>query len=250
MLTIKNLTLTKTLPILKNLTLTLPSSRITLLLGKSGSGKTSLLRCLAQLESYTGDILYKQPLNLLAPKQLSRVLGFIPQSFPLFPHKTVLDNCTLPLILSGSAKTAARQQAQQTLQLLDILSLSNAYPSQLSGGQQQRVAIARALLLDPTFLLFDEPTSALDPHNTQLFVQLIRTLSSTGRGIVISTQDMTLSTQLLDRAYFLEDGTITESYDSRTSRLPPKISRFLSAATPCRCNAPQNPPLEMLSPIH
>jgi len=235
MLEIKNLSFTKTgKEILKGLSLNIPKNRVTLLLGKSGSGKTTLLRCIAQLETqYHGEISYQgRPINQLSPKERSQIIGFISQSFSLFPHKNILDNCALALrVLFGTEKKEAYAEVKKILRLLDIEKLALSLPSQLSGGQQQRAAIARALVLNPSFLLFDEPTSALDPENTELFTEVIRNLLKAGTGVIIASHDMKLASKLLDVAYFLEEGLFAESYDAQIGVPLPsggKINQFLS----------------------
>lgn len=210
MLKIKNISCTKQgKQILKNLSLEIPKNRVTLLLGKSGSGKSTLLRCIAQLETqYQGEISYQdQNMKELLPKDRSQIIGYLSQSYSLFPHMNILDNCAnAPRLLFGLNKKDAYTQVQKTLQLLDMENLSLSMPSQLSGGQQQRAAIARALLLKPSFLLFDEPTSALDPENTERFTQVIRNLVKSGTGVVIASHDMNLVSHLMDIVYFLEEG--------------------------------------------
>lgn len=235
MLKISNLSLVKTQKrILQELSLGIPKRRATLLLGKSGSGKTTLLRCIAELETdYQGDIAYQEKrLSSLAPKERCQIIGFISQSFSLFPHMNILDNCARALrVLFGTPKEIAYRRVQETLSLLDIERLALCFPGQLSGGQQQRAAIARALVLKPSFLLFDEPTSALDPENTERFTHVIRTLLSAGTGVLISTQDMHLASTLLDRAYFLEEGRCVESYDAQEGKPlqgESRICRFVS----------------------
>ncbi len=235
MLKIKNLSCTKTeKEILKNLSLNIPKNRTTLLLGKSGSGKTTLLRCIAQLEThYQGEISYQdQPINQLSPKQRCQIIGFISQSFPLFPHMNILDNCANALrVLFRTPKKEAYTQVRETLGLLDIEQLASSMPSQLSGGQQQRAAIARALVLNPPFLLFDEPTSALDPENAERFTQVIRNLQKGGTGVIIASHDMNLASKLLDTVYFLEEGLFAESYDAQSGEplsSESKINQFLS----------------------
>ena len=208
MLEVKNLTLRKNKTILNNISLVAPPGQITLLLGKSGSGKTSLLRCIAGLESYQGTI--------VAPP-----LTYVSQAYTLFPHLTVFENCAQPLRLQNNFSSS---RIESTLAALDMLPYINSKPSQLSGGQQQRVALARALLLDTPYLLLDEPTSALDPENTS---RLINLLLSSNKGILISTQDLSFATQILTRAYFFEEGTIIESFD-KTAEVPSKIRQFLS----------------------
>ena len=233
MLKIKNLSCTKrNKEILRDLSLTIPKNRVTLLLGKSGSGKTTLLRCIAQLENqYQGEISYQgQVINQLSPKQRCQIIGYISQSFPLFPHMNILDNCAnTPRVLFGTKKEEAYTKAQEILRLLDIEKLALSSPNQLSGGQQQRAAIARALVLNPRFLLFDEPTSALDPESTELFTQVIRNLLKAGTGVIIASHDMNLASKLLDVVYFLEDGLFAESYDAQAGELKEgKINQFLS----------------------
>lgn len=235
MLKINNLSLKKSNnQILKGLSLTIPENRVTLLLGKSGSGKTTLLRCIAQLEAnYLGEISCQgKLLNKLSSKQRSQVVGFISQSFTLFPHMNVLDNCANALrVLFQIKKREAYEKVNDVLRLLDIEKLARSMPSDLSGGQQQRVAIARSLVLNPSFLLFDEPTSALDPESTELFIEVIYDLLKRGTGLIIASHDMYLASKFFDVAYFLENGVFTESYDSLSG--PPlqkkgKIQKFLS----------------------
>lgn len=210
--------------ILQEVSLEIPENRITLLLGKSGSGKTTLLRCIAHLEkNYTGEILYQgRPLSDLSAKERCCALGFVPQSFALFPHMTLLDNCAQPLKLQGD--TSAKVKALKMLDSLDIGAFADRKPHELSGGQQQRGAIARALVLDPAYLLFDEPTSALDPENTELFIEILRQFN---KGILIATQDMAFAAKVLDRAFFMENGALIEYYESSSLPLEGRLGRFL-----------------------
>ncbi len=233
MLKIKQLSLRK---ILNDISLEVPEQKITLLLGKSGSGKTSLLRCIAQLEKeYTGEIAYyNQSLSSLTSQVRCQVVGFVPQFFALFPHMTILDNCAKALQLLGESKASAYEKVRNTLQSLDMEKYADRKPHQLSGGQQQRVVIARALVLNPAFLLFDEPTSALDPENTQLFIEILRNFK--GKGILIATQDMTFAEQVLDRAYFLENGCLIEQYDGTESlSQESKLGRFFDKELVKKC---------------
>lgn len=215
--------------ILAPLRCTFASNQTTLLLGKSGSGKTSLLRCLAQIESsYMGQISFRGThLKQLLPKERCRLIGFVPQSYALFPQMTALENCMHPLRkILGYSKEQAGEKARELFAYLDIEKCMFAYPQQLSGGQQQRVAIARALGLDPLFLLLDEPTSALDPENTQRLVEILNKLKNTGKGIIASSQDMAFASSALDRALFLEEGTIAETAESKNS-IGEKLRNFL-----------------------
>ncbi len=250
MLKINNLFLSKNKgKILQDISLEIPQKKLTLLLGKSGSGKTSLLRCIAQLEKeYLGEVLYQgQKLSAMPPQERCRVLGFVPQSFALFPHMTILDNCAQSLRLLGDSKESAYEKVQKTLDLLDMGKFALRRPHELSGGQQQRVAIARALVLNPSFLLFDEPTSALDPENTELFIEILKNFE--GRGIIIATQDMAFAAKVLGRAFFLENGSLIEQYDG-TKPLSPesKLGQFLyckkiSCQTSRKLDEPTNSPI-------
>jgi len=210
--------------ILQEISLEIPENKITILLGKSGSGKTTLLRCIAHFEkNYTGEILYQgQPLSGLSVKERCRVLGFVPQSFALFPHMTLLHNCAQPLRLQGDI--SAESKALKMLDALDMGAFADRKPHELSGGQQQRGAIARALVLEPAYLLFDEPTSALDPENTERFVEILRQFN---RGILIATQDMAFAAKVLDRAFFMENGTLVEQYEGSSMPLETRLGKFL-----------------------
>lgn len=231
MLKIKKVSLEKSRgKILHAISLEVPQKRITLLLGKSGSGKTSLLRCMAQLEKgYEGEILHgDRNLSAMAPKERCRILGFVPQSFALFPHMNVRDNCAQPLWLSGEAKEIAYKKAEEALCSLDMEKYADRRPQELSGGQQQRAAIARALVLNPSFLLFDEPTSALDPENTDLFIKILEQLQQAGKGLIIASQDMAFAAKILDRAFFLEEGVLCEEHDVAQPLSPEsKLGQFL-----------------------
>ena len=167
--------------------------QITILLGKSGSGKTSLLRCLACVEKpNSGEIIFDSESLLDMPfKQRCKSIGFVPQFFSLFPHLTVLENCIRALIdILRQPKEEAIEKAMDALRKLGMDGFATSYPYELSGGQQQRVAIVRGLLLDSQYFLFDEPTSALDPENTAQLVTLFQKLREEGKGLVIATQDM------------------------------------------------------------
>lgn len=215
--------------ILKEIGIELPKGRITLLLGKSGSGKTTLLRCLAQLETgYKGEILLnEEDIRQIGRKQRCQTFGFVPQSYPLFPHMSALENCFHPLALKIGHKQA-RLEGEKMLQFLGMERYLNSYPHQLSGGQQQRVALGRSLILGPSWLFLDEPTASLDPENRELFIELIERLKREGHGVVISTQDMPFAAKVVDRAYFLEEGAVVEGYDRlEGNSVPKKLSEFL-----------------------
>jgi ABC-type polar amino acid transport system ATPase subunit len=211
--------------ILNNVSFDVPKGRITTFIGQSGAGKTSILKCIANLtKHYTGDVTcdgvsIKTLNNALQAKQI----GLVFQSFNLFPNMTVLENCMHPLsAITKISQQKARLIALEKLEMVDLNAHQNKYPSQLSGGQQQRTAIARALCLQPQLLMFDEPTSALDPHNTQLLLQILKNLKSKGFTIALSSHDMTLINQLMDQVYLLEHGSVIESYDANVDAIEQK----------------------------
>ena len=204
----------------KNIDLEIIPGKITAIIGQSGSGKSTLLRCLAQLETnYEGEVLYNDQFlkKLSAPKR-ARYLSFIAQSYALFPHLSVLENCSQALIITGQEpRKIAREKALETLAMLGMESYASSYPQELSGGQKQRVAIARALTLNPEMLFLDEPTSALDPNNSMCLAKILRNLCEHGKGIVMATQDMTFAEQVLDRGYFMEKGAIVDDCEKSES---------------------------------
>ncbi len=201
--------------ILDDISLELDTGRIFVLLGKSGSGKTSLLRCLAGLEEAEG---------IITPQ---RKAGFVPQQFALFPHMTLLENCAAPLIhLRLRKKGEALEEALRGLKDLEIGGFAARYPNEVSGGQQQRAAIVRALLLNPSFLLLDEPTSALDPESSRLLIQVLMKLKEEGRGMLIVSQDMLFAQEIADEFFLMESGRVVERQKKPFSS-ESKIRHFL-----------------------
>jgi len=214
MLKTKNLTLKKGKKIILNtISVEIPEGKTTLLLGKSGAGKSSLLKCLAHLETgYDGVVSFdNRDLSTMCCQARARSISYILQSCALFEHMSCLKNCMQPLVVVlGQSKNAARKKAVEMLEMFGMLDFLNAYPCTLSGGQKQRVAIARALLLAPQILLFDEPTSALDAENRSLVVQIIEKLCKEGKGICIASHDAALCDMLSNaNTYVLENGTIS-----------------------------------------
>jgi polar amino acid transport system ATP-binding protein len=218
MICVKNLTLAyqqsgSTRTVLTQLTVTMPRGRITTLVGQSGVGKTSLLRCLAGLEKrYQGSIYidgYEG--TALTPQQRAQLTGFVFQNYNLFPHRTAVANCMQPLMLVGGlSASAAKLKALMHLEALGMAAYTNSYPAQLSGGQQQRIALARALCLEPKVLLLDEPSSALDPDNSERLANILHKLRDTGIAIVVSSQDTAFVAMLNDRVLVIEDGMARE----------------------------------------
>ncbi len=202
--------------ILHNVSFELPAQRITIFMGSSGAGKTSLLRCIGNLVTdYTGSITYLgEDLRSFVGSRRATTVGFVFQQFHLFPHLTVLHNCTYALIEGlGETPAEARKRAEEILVSLGLRHLLHAYPKQLSGGQQQRVAIARALLLSPQYLLLDEPTSSLDPESKKQLGQLLVEVQKKGVTLVLASHDMPFIRKIKDRIYYMENGSIVEACD-------------------------------------
>lgn len=223
MLTAKNLSLYKlrrTAPLLEKVSVEFAIGSINLLLGKSGSGKSSLLRCLAQLEiDYEGEIAFQgKNLKNLTTKERGNCLSYIAQSYALFPHLTALKNCSQPLqVVHGKNAQMAKLQALEIMASLGIEEYASCYPQELSGGQRQRVAIARALGSNPSILLLDEPSSALDSHNSQQLATILLDLASKGKIVVIATQDATFASQLPADHYHLENGKLIAAIPTNVS---------------------------------
>lgn len=214
--------------VLRGVGFSLGEGEVLSLIGSSGGGKTTLLRCLNFLETAdSGEIRVKgETVFSATPGAPARVtpqaqaaFGLVFQQFHLFPQYTVLENLTLaPLLhLRKSSRDRAERRAGETriraraAELLETVGLSDkadAYPGALSGGQSQRVAIARALMLDPPILCFDEPTSALDPERTREVLGVIRALRAAGRTMIIVTHEMAFARSVSDRVIFLADGRI------------------------------------------
>jgi polar amino acid transport system ATP-binding protein len=185
------------------------------LCGPSGSGKSTLVRCINHLESYQkGSILIEGTLLDDNPKTIDlvrREVGMVFQQFNLFPHMTIMQNCTLaPVRVRGVSKADAEATARRLLARVQILDQADKYPAQLSGGQQQRVAIARALCMEPKVMLFDEPTSALDPEMVKEVLDTMIGLANEGMTMICVTHEMGFARQVADRVVFMASGSIVE----------------------------------------
>jgi general L-amino acid transport system ATP-binding protein len=183
--------------------------------GPSGGGKSTLLRCINRLEDWqTGRVIVDGIELTDNPKQIVAVrrdVGMVFQQFNLFPHLTVLENCTLaPVWVRGMAKADAEALAMKFLGRVRIPEQARKYPSTLSGGQQQRVAIARALCMNPNIMLFDEPTSALDPEMVKEVLDTMAELASDGITMLVVSHEMGFARQVADRIIFMADGQIVE----------------------------------------
>jgi polar amino acid transport system ATP-binding protein len=203
------------LKVLKNINESIREGEVVTIIGPSGGGKSTFLRCLNLLERPDGGQVLFDGTNLSDKKtnitrQRQRI-GMVFQQFNVFPHLTVLENITLaPTLEKGMTKAQARARAMELLERVGLADKRDEYPSRLSGGQKQRLAIVRALAMDPEVLLFDEPTSALDPEMVGEVLEVIRDLARSGMTTVIVTHEMSFAREVSDRVLFMDDGVIRE----------------------------------------
>ncbi len=200
---------------LQDINLTVTAGERIVICGPSGSGKSTLIRCINALEHHQGGRIEVDGTEVGASsKGLDKVraeVGMVFQSFNLFPHLTVLQNCTLaPRKVRGIAPKEAEAIAMKYLERVRIPEQANKYPGQLSGGQQQRVAIARALCMNPKVMLFDEPTSALDPEMVKEVLDTMISLAQDGMTMICVTHEMGFARQVADRVIFMDKGEIVE----------------------------------------
>lgn len=201
--------------VLKGISTRINKGEVVVIIGASGSGKSTFLRCLNLLEEPTSGQILFEGTDITNPKvniNLHRQkMGMVFQQFNLFPHMTVLKNMTLaPTKLLGLSKQAAENKALELLDKVGLADRASAYPSQLSGGQKQRVAIVRALCMNPEFMLFDEPTSALDPEMVGEVLSVIKNLAKSGMTMAVVTHEMGFAREVADRVLFIDDGIIME----------------------------------------
>jgi len=201
--------------VLRDIDLAVGSGERIVICGPSGSGKSTLIRCINALEEFqegriTVDGIELGP-NLRRVDDIRREVGMVFQSFNLFPHLTVLENCTLaPIFVRHMPKKDAEAAAMKFLERVRIPDKAKSYPGQLSGGQQQRVAIARALTMNPKVMLFDEPTSALDPEMVKEVLDTMVDLADEGMTMLVVTHEMGFARQVADRIVFMDSGQIIE----------------------------------------
>jgi len=200
---------------LKNITLRVMSGDIVVLCGPSGSGKSTLIRTINHLEKHNSGTITVNGIELTRNSRTIQAVraqtGMVFQSFNLFPHLTVLQNCTFALRLAQKMpKDQANDLAMAKLAEVNITAQASKYPTALSGGQQQRVAIARALCLKPPILLFDEPTSALDPESVGSVLRIMEQLAETGITMVCVTHELGFARNVADHCVFMENGEVVE----------------------------------------
>ena len=201
---------------LNGCSLTVNRGEVVAIVGSSGSGKSTMLRCLNMLKVPTSGHIYFDGVDL-ADKNVDinlhrRKMGMVFQHFNLFPHKTVMQNIMLaPVHLKLKTKAEARAKGEELLKRIGLLEKANEYPNMLSGGQKQRIAIVRALAMEPEVMLFDEPTSALDPEMVNEVLDLMRDLAKAGMTMVVVTHEMGFAREVADRVIFMDGGQILES---------------------------------------
>ncbi len=201
--------------VLREITLSVARGERIVICGPSGSGKSTMIRCINRLEEHQQGSIQVEGIELTHDVKnvdaIRREVGMVFQSFNLFPHLTVLENCTLaPIWVKQMPKAEAEEVAMTYLKRVRIPEQAKKYPGQLSGGQQQRVAIARALCMNPKIMLFDEPTSALDPEMVKEVLDVMIELAGTGMTMLCVTHEMGFARSVADRVIFMDRGEIVE----------------------------------------
>lgn len=201
--------------VLKDVSLTVKKGERIVIAGPSGSGKSTLIRCINHLEKHQKGSIFIDGIELTSEmkniESIRRDVGMVFQHFNLFPHLTVLENCTLgPIDVRGLSKENAKELGMKFLEKVKIPDQADKYPGQLSGGQQQRVAIARSLCMNPNVMLFDEPTSALDPEMIKEVLDTMVDLAQEGMTMICVTHEMGFAKQVADRVIFMDAGEIVE----------------------------------------
>jgi general L-amino acid transport system ATP-binding protein len=227
------------LHVLRDVSITVAQKERVVVCGPSGSGKSTMIRCINRLETHEKGRIMVDGIELTADTRaldrIRREVGMVFQSFNLFPHLTILENCTLaPIWVRKMKKPDAEALAMDYLKRVRIPEQARKYPGQLSGGQQQRVAIARALCMTPKIMLFDEPTSALDPEMIKEVLDTMIELADSGMTMVCVTHEMGFARRVADRVVFMDKGEIVESgppsqvfVQPRTERLKTFLSQIL-----------------------
>jgi general L-amino acid transport system ATP-binding protein len=222
--------------VLRDIDLNVGKGERIVICGPSGSGKSTTIRCINALEEFQEGQVVVDGIelgpNLKRVDDVRREVGMVFQSFNLFPHLSVLDNCTLaPIWVRGMPKKDAEAAAMKYLERVRIPEKANMFPAQLSGGQQQRVAIARALTMNPKVMLFDEPTSALDPEMVKEVLETMVDLAKDGMTMLVVTHEMGFAREVANRIVFMDAGQIIESNEPEAFFANPQHARtklFLS----------------------
>jgi polar amino acid transport system ATP-binding protein len=202
--------------VLRDVNAEIRKGEVVSIIGPSGTGKSTFLRCLNLLERPTSGQIVVNGTNILSPKAdiaaVRRQMNMVFQSFNLFAHLTVLENLTLgPIKLRGLARADAEARARELLKLVGLAEKADHYPDELSGGQKQRVAIARCVAMEPAVILFDEPTSALDPTMVSEVLAVIRRLAKQGMTMVIVTHEMDFARDVSNRVFYMDEGVVYEA---------------------------------------
>ncbi len=218
------------LQVLKDVSLEVKIGDIMCIIGPSGSGKSTLLRCIKGLEEKDGGKLFYDGEEIsherLISDEFGAKMGFVFQSFNLFPHLTIMENLTLgPIKVLGLNPQEAQITALEYLEKVGLSGKEDALPKQLSGGQQQRVAIARSLCMHPEFILFDEPTSALDPEVIKEVLEVIKSLKALNISMIIVTHELGFAREVSNKVVFMADGYIVEQGTPEEVLVNPKNER-------------------------
>ena len=224
------------LHVLNDINLEINKGEKIVICGPSGSGKSTLIRCINRLEEHQrGNIIVEGTELTNDSRSIERIrgeVGMVFQQFNLFPHLSILDNCSLaPIWVKKMPKKDAEELALKHLERVQILDQAQKYPGQLSGGQQQRAAIARALCMEPKIMLFDEPTSALDPEMIKEVLDVMVNLAKQGMTMIVVTHEMGFAKEVADQMIFMDEGMIVEKADTKEFFANPKSDRtklFLS----------------------
>ena len=204
------------LDVLKGITTDIRKGEVVVMIGPSGGGKSTFLRCMNLLEQPTEGSIVFDGLDIVRADEATKnrvrsEMGMVFQHFNLFPHLSILDNVTLaPRLVRGKAKDVAEREARALLDRVGLADKAAAYPQQLSGGQKRRVAIVRSLAMEPKVMLFDEPTSALDPEMVGEVLDVMRDLAKNGMTMVVVTHEMRFARDVASRVLFLEGGRLAE----------------------------------------
>ncbi|SDA82369.1 amino acid ABC transporter ATP-binding protein [Sinorhizobium sp. NFACC03] len=224
--------------VLKGIDATVARGEVVVICGPSGSGKSTLIRTVNRLEEINSGSIFFEGQDVhaqMSGRDLNRLrsrIGFVFQSFNLFPHLSAVDNVAMsPIRVKGVAPAEAHEKALKLLDRVGLREKANSYPGQLSGGQQQRVAIARALAMEPPVMLFDEPTSALDPEMVGEVLNVMKSLAAEGMTMMCVTHEMGFARDVADRIWFIDAGQIIETATPEEffkNPKHPRAQRFLA----------------------